>query len=247
MRITPKDWREFQHYKDRNPPWIRLHKSLLDNYEFQCLPVASKALAPMLWLIASDFTDGVIDADIKKLAFRLRQSETEIAAALKPLIDNGFFVLEGDASDALADCKQSAVPETLQSITETEVSEEAKASSSSATPTVPCPYDDIVEAFHAALPMLPRCRLSTPARQRAMRSRWAWVLRTTKPGGERRATNAAEGLAWFRDYFARAAENDFITGRLKPGAGHEGWRCDIDFLLTDRGLKQVIEKTEVAA
>jgi hypothetical protein len=109
MKIAPKNWRDFQHYKDRNPPWIRLHKSLLDNYEFQCLPVASRALAPMLWLLASDSVDGVIDADEAKLAFRLRMSIDEVSAALKPLIDNGFFDV---ASGALAERKQVAVPET---------------------------------------------------------------------------------------------------------------------------------------
>jgi hypothetical protein len=109
VKIVPKNWRDFQHYKDRNPPWIRLHKSLLDNYEFQCLPVASRALAPMLWLLASDSVDGVIDATAAKLAFRLRMSESDVRDALKPLIDNGFFAI---ASGVLAECPQVAVPET---------------------------------------------------------------------------------------------------------------------------------------
>jgi hypothetical protein len=106
--ITPKNWRDFQHYKERNPPWIRLHKRLLDDYEFQSLPVASKALAPMLWLLASDSVNGSIDADPAKLAFRLRMSKQELLDALKPLIDNGFFAPDCDASDALADCLRDA-------------------------------------------------------------------------------------------------------------------------------------------
>jgi hypothetical protein len=123
MRIVPKDWREFQHYKDRSPPWIRLHKKLLDNYEFHCLPVASRALAPMLWLLASDSIDGCIEASPEKLAFRLRQTEKEVTAALKPLIDNGFFIVEQPDSTLLADRKQVAVPET-----ETEASQRHAAS-----------------------------------------------------------------------------------------------------------------------
>lgn len=110
--LVPKNWRDFQHYKDRAPPWIRLQKTLLDNYDFQCLPVASRALAPMLWLVASDSIDGHFDAAVEKLAFRLRQTEQEIQKALKPLIDKGFFEVVQDASNTLADCVQSAVPET---------------------------------------------------------------------------------------------------------------------------------------
>ena len=29
-----KNWSEFQHYKDRAPPWVKLHHSLLDNFEW---------------------------------------------------------------------------------------------------------------------------------------------------------------------------------------------------------------------
>ena len=112
MKIAPKDWREFQHYKERNPPWIRLQKKLLDNFEFHCLPVASRALAPMLWLIASDSVDGVIDASAEKLAFRLRMSVSEIVESLKPLIDKGFFLMLQDDSNALAARLQDADSET---------------------------------------------------------------------------------------------------------------------------------------
>lgn len=111
MKLTPKNWGEFQHYKDRSPKWIKLHKHLLDDYEFQCLPVASRALAPMLWLIASEYDEGEIHAPVDKLAFRLRMSEEEITEALKPLIDGGFFILERDASAALAEPERNAILE----------------------------------------------------------------------------------------------------------------------------------------
>lgn len=107
MIITPKNWTSFQHYKDRDPSWVKLHKSLLTNYEFICLPVASKALAPMLWLLASEYKDGIIDASLDKIAFRLSMTRGDLANALTPLIESDLF----DASETLADCKQSAIPE----------------------------------------------------------------------------------------------------------------------------------------
>lgn len=112
MILIPNNWAELQHYKDRSPPWIKLHKKLLDNYEYQCLPVASKALAPMLWLLASDHDRGEIDAAPKKLAFRLRMTEREVNEALRPLIDNGFFLEIGGASDVLAERERLAALET---------------------------------------------------------------------------------------------------------------------------------------
>ena len=109
MLLQPKNWAVFQHYKDRCPPWIKLHRDLLNNREFICLPIASKALAPMLWLLASETKDGVFNASVEELAFRLRITEKDYADGVKPLIDNGFFII---ASGVLADCYQVAIPET---------------------------------------------------------------------------------------------------------------------------------------
>ena len=115
MLITPKNWLDFQHYKNRRPPWIKLYRTLLDDVEFHCLPDASKALAIMLWLLASEHESGSINADNKALAFRLRTTPQKIATSLKPLIDGGFFI----ASTTLATRLQDAIPET-ETETETE-------------------------------------------------------------------------------------------------------------------------------
>lgn len=124
MKLIPKNWAQFQHYGRRRPPWIKLHRGLLDDYEFHCLPVASRALAPILWLLASEHDDGCIDAETDALAFRLRMAEKDLLAALKPLIQQGFFT---DASNTLAPCKQLATSETeVETETKTETEGEAR-------------------------------------------------------------------------------------------------------------------------
>jgi hypothetical protein len=110
--IVPNNWAELQHYKERCPPWVKLHKKLLDNFEFQSLPVASRALAPMLWLLASEHHNGVLDASPQKLSFRLRLSVSDASDALKPLIENKFFSVVADDSPLLAPRKHDATPET---------------------------------------------------------------------------------------------------------------------------------------
>jgi hypothetical protein len=109
--ITIKGWGDFQHYKQRNPPWIKLHKKLLDNYDFHRLPVASRALAPMLWLLASETEEGAIEADLGKIAFRLRMQIQDVADAIIPLINGDFLAIDCDASALLASCRQHAMPE----------------------------------------------------------------------------------------------------------------------------------------
>ena len=110
MKLIPKNWANFQHYKHRSPPWIKLHKNLLDDMEYQRLPVASKALAPMLWLLASESNDGVIHRSPEEIAFRLRMTEKDVINAIKPLIKIGFFI---DADSMLATRLQDATTEKI--------------------------------------------------------------------------------------------------------------------------------------
>ena len=123
MLLKPKNWAVFQHYKDRCPPWIKLHRDLLNDRAFMRLPIASKALAPMLWLLASESKDGVFDGSLDELVFRLHISELEYQQGLKPLIDNNFFTI---VTGVLAECKQVAIPET-ETEGETETKKRQKA------------------------------------------------------------------------------------------------------------------------
>ncbi len=116
MTLIPKNWASHQHYKNRLPPWIKLHRELLNDRSFMCLPLASKAIAPLLWLLASESETGEFSSDIQELSFRLRMTEKEIVDGLNPLIEKGFFI---GASVVLADCQQLATPETERE-TETE-------------------------------------------------------------------------------------------------------------------------------
>lgn len=109
MLLKPKNWAHFQHYKDRCPPWIKLHRDLLNNRDFMRLPLASKALAPMLWLLASESKDGAFDGSLDELVFRLHITPKEYEDGLKPLLDKGFFISDGVM---LAPRLQNAIPET---------------------------------------------------------------------------------------------------------------------------------------
>lgn len=117
MIIRPKNWNEFQHYKTRRPPWIKLHKKLLDDYEFSTLCIEAKALAPLLWLLASESDDGCFRADSDVLSFRLHIASKVIAKGVSDLISKGFFECMQDASNPLASGLRSAC---LETETETE-------------------------------------------------------------------------------------------------------------------------------
>lgn len=241
MQLQPNRWSEFQHYKDRNPPWIRLHRRLLDDKDYNRLPVASRALAPMLWLLASESKDGRFDGSVEELAFRLRTKESEIAAGLKPLIEKGFFV---PAGTVLADGQQDA-PDSC-SETETEAETEASQRQKEATPLVgsadakpyhvpKCPHDEIVRAYATHLTMLPQVAVLSDVRKGHITARWKDVC------GEQKFTQE-QGVEWFRDFFALVARSAFLTGNGTPRRDTgRVWAADLDWLMLPTNFVKVVE------
>ena len=118
----------------------------------------------------------------------------------------------------------------------------------------PCPFDSLIDSYEAALPVLPTVRRSLFAKGangKAMRARWRWVMTAKHERGERRgerlATTAEEGRAWFKRYFDYVADSDFLTG--KNGKFQS---CDLGWLVTAANFEKVLsgkyhhEQREVA-
>lgn len=86
-------WNSFQHYGRRSPPWIKLHRALLDDYAFCKLPDASKGHLMLIWLLASQ-KDGMVPYDAGFIERKLSISNLD----LELLIESGFLVRSNGAS-----------------------------------------------------------------------------------------------------------------------------------------------------
>lgn len=100
-RARIKNWAEYQHYKHRSPPWLKLHRRLLDDHDYMTLSVNAQALLPLLGLVASESVDfdGTLDISIPVLAFRIRGTweAKAINDGVRELINRGFLILlDGD-------------------------------------------------------------------------------------------------------------------------------------------------------
>lgn len=93
-----KKFSTYQHYKTRNPPWIKLYRSILNDYEMRCLPLESRFAYIGLLILASE-TDNHIPPDYKFLSERIGYPIKE--STLTPLITTGFL-LAHHATPALA-------------------------------------------------------------------------------------------------------------------------------------------------
>ena len=123
MRVTIRNWSRFQHYKARRPPWIKLHRSLLEDRQFAELSDYAAKLLIQLWLIGSESDDGSITGDVEDIAFRVHRDVDEVLPALQELALRGFIQMgTDDASTVLAD-RQQVAPE---SCSETERETEKK-------------------------------------------------------------------------------------------------------------------------
>jgi uncharacterized protein YdaU (DUF1376 family) len=110
-----------------------------------------------------------------------------------------------------------------------------------------CPTQKIIALYHAALPELPTCKILGKTRDKALHKFWEWVFTAKRSDGQVRASTPEQAVEWIDAYFHRARDNDFLMGRLTQVGTHANWVCDLDFLLTEKGMKQVIEKTREAA
>jgi hypothetical protein len=107
--LAIKDFEKFQHYRDRNPPWIKLYATILTDAYFLQLPEAAQAQLMKLWVLASQMGN--------PLPFSPRLLAGKIGAGrrcyLDLLVSSGFLIprsdlAEGDASIVLAECSKIA-------------------------------------------------------------------------------------------------------------------------------------------
>ena len=96
MKFKVSGWEEFQHYKDRNPPWIKLHNQLLDNYDFEVLGDSAKGHLLCIWMLASR-TNNEMMFDSKWIARKIGASSK---VDLDLLLSSGFIELQEAEHDA---------------------------------------------------------------------------------------------------------------------------------------------------
>lgn len=132
------NWDEYQHYKDRNPPWIKLHFSLLSSPDWVMLSDRSRVLAIACMLLASR-NRGLVPNDPKYLR---RVAYLNSDADFTQLLETGFLSMLADAST----CKQTQAKDTQEERREETETEESRDSSE------PLPRSDQAPAVVMSFP-----------------------------------------------------------------------------------------------
>lgn len=93
--------------------------------------------------------------------------------------------------------------------------------------TPPCPHQEIIEAYHEALPTSPRIRDWTKSRAAHLQARW-------------REDPKRQTVDWWRRLFAYVAESDFLTGRVATDS-RKPFTASLEWLLRPENFAKVRE------
>lgn len=86
MTLRVRNWQEFQHYKDRNPPWIKLHQDLLTSEQWVFGTDSQRVLLIAVMLLAAR-KDNVIPESPEYIQ---KVSHLDTKPDLEWLIETGF-------------------------------------------------------------------------------------------------------------------------------------------------------------
>jgi hypothetical protein len=93
--LTVRSWEKYQQYKDRDPKWIKVHRGLLSDYEFDQLTEIQQLHLIKIWLLAAQ-NDNKIPYDITWIE---RQIGAKSKVDVTPMISFGFLVLYETVQD----------------------------------------------------------------------------------------------------------------------------------------------------
>ena len=102
-------WTDYQHYKDRCPPWIKLHRCVMRNPEWVSLTDAQRGQLVGIWLLAADH-NGVIPASpclIRKLCHMDADPDIQLFISLGFIYD-ASMTPEWRQDDANTTCQTRA-------------------------------------------------------------------------------------------------------------------------------------------
>lgn len=83
--IVVPNWDKFQHYKHRNPPWIKNYTALLHKDEYLDLSLADRGLLHGIWLMYAEHTGLLRPVDLRAIADPKRTPEASRVFAQRSL------------------------------------------------------------------------------------------------------------------------------------------------------------------
>ena len=118
-----KNWWRFQHYRDRRPPWIKIHQSILSDPAVMSLSKSDRWDLVTLWLRASD-VEGTFPARVAHVRHTCGCGNDHVASLLLARLESKGLIskndIRGSRRDIASKLLQKTAPETETYKEETE-------------------------------------------------------------------------------------------------------------------------------
>ncbi len=201
--LSIKNFEKYQHYKHRNPPWIRVYKSLFQDREFIKLSISARYLYLGLLTLCSEHANRV-PMDCTWIAHRLCMDE--VAVDLKPLYRSGFLIASRNHIARMSSTKNASYSDSSDSD-----SSEVQSTEAAASAALPPPPAALAVPTKPKRPMpLPADFTFTPE----MRE-WALAKGCKEPFAEfERFCSKAKSKGWTYTDWKHAYQN-WILNELK--------------------------------
>ena len=210
------NWERWQSYRsDRGqPPWIKLHRRVLRNRQWVALSDEAKGHLVSIWILAAD-NEGEIpdDADlIRKLCYLDNTPDIDRFIELR-------FIEKPKGYDDLASHRRQHDANMTHQKQKQKQKQKQNKEEEVATATARA----VLDLFGDTCPMLPRPRILSSARIRAISARRHDTFKTIED---------------WRRYFDKVAGTPFLAG-----GNEREWRAGIDWLLKPGNIIKVQENT----
>jgi hypothetical protein len=219
-----RNWDKFQHYKDRNPPWIKLHNSLLDDPDFDELKDSERYHLLAIWMLASR-TNNRMKLDEKWVA-------NKISATSKVYFENLLKYRFIELIQELPSMEQSASNPLVSEETEKRRDREEKdirpPNGEPLPAKVKIPYEKIKDLYHEILPELPEVKVMTDKRKTQIRQRWN--------------DGHLPDLETWSEYFNFVRKSDFLMGKSYQQGDRKPFVANLEWLTKQANYVKVFER-----
>lgn len=239
-------------------PWFRLYAEFSHDPKVQMMSEAMQRRYVMVMCLRC--SNSLVTLHEAEIAFHLRITDAELAETKQLFIDKGFIdgewnVLNWEKRQFKSDSSAERVARhrrnkkqdrnndvTLQKQPSNAIDTDTDTDTElhlGANAPLACPVEKIIEAYHEAMPMNPRCRVLNETRKRSVRQRWLEASRLK--AGPFGYETQADGISAWKEFFAVCSESDFLTGKVPGRNGAPPFLADVDFLFSPSGFAKCLE------
>ncbi|WP_369683677.1 hypothetical protein [Pseudomonas gingeri] len=236
--------------------WFRMYGEFATDPKVQMMSEADQRRFVMLLCLRCSNDDVTLHET--EIAFQLRISDEEWSRSkalflIKGLIDEECRPVKWDSRQFVSDSSAARVaahrakkkqarnvtvtPPDTDTDTDTEEKHNVDAerqpgdddqNSEKPSTIPPCPYQKILDLYHAGLPELPAVVLLNDLRKKHLAARW-------------RENPVHQDLQFWADYFFQVKQSRFLLGQAEGRQGSKPFRATFDWLIAPSNFVKVIE------